>query len=148
MAQSGAAGGAFVQAGLAALPGAGLEVGYVGPSAIFTVEGLLYVQSTPTFLGGPGDAKFSLGLGGAIRPLGVIRTIGETDYAYDVDIGLRFGPSLFFANNATRADKNQQFSLFLDPFVRFATRLGNGRILFAEAGTQDPILRLGIWLGL
>ena len=147
-AQSGTVGGTFVQTGLAVLPGVGLEVGYVGPKTIFTVEGLLYIESTPPFLGGPGDAKFTLGLGGAIRPLGVIRTIGETDYAYDVDIGIRFGPSLFFANNATRADKNQQFSLFVEPFARFATRLGNGRIVFAEAGSQRPFLRLGIWLEL
>jgi hypothetical protein len=147
-AQSGAAGGAFVQTGLAVLPGVGLEVGYVGPKTIFTVEGLLYIESTPTFLGGPGNAKFSLGLGGAVRPLGVVRTIGETDYAYDIDVGIRFGPSLFFANNATRADKNQQFSLFLEPFARFTTRLNNGRIIFAEAGTQRPFLRLGIWLRL
>lgn len=143
--QSGTAGVAFVQGGLAVLPGAGAQVGYVGVRSFFTVEGLLYAGGSPVLGSGERTFKFSLGLGGALRPLGVIRTIGGATHNYDIDFGLRFGPSLLFSTEPTRATKNQQFSLFLDPFVRGIYRLGSGRILFAELGPVRPSIRVGFW---
>ena len=78
----------------------------------------------------------------------MVRTIGNAEYTYDFDIGLRFGPSLFFATNATRSEKNQQFRFILEPFLRFNTRFSGGRILFVEAGTLSPVLRAGLWFRL
>ncbi len=147
-AQPGAAGGRYVQGGLAVLPGIGLSVGYVGPRSFYTVEGLLYADASPPFGGRESSLQVSAGLGVALRPLGVLRTIGGASYAYDVDFGLRFGPSLFFASRTSRARKNQQFSLFLEPFLRFSTRARSGRIFFVEAGTQRPLLRAGLWFRL
>ena len=145
---AGAAQRQIVQAGLAVIPGAGVQVGYVGVRSIYTVEGILYTDISPGFGDGEGSVQVSGGLGGAVRPLGVLRTIGNANPRYDLDVGLRFGPSLFFATNATRSDKNQQFRLVLEPFVRFTSRLQSGRLVYAELGTLRPVLRAGLWIQL
>lgn len=147
-AQGGAVGRSYVQTGLAALPGVGVQVGYVGPHSIYTLEGMLYADGQPALGEGESTLKLSGGLGAALRPLGVVRTIGNANYAYDFDIGVRFGPSLFFTTGATRSDKNQQFSLFLDPFVRFSSRFRDGRIFYLELGPQQPVFRFGLWFGI
>lgn len=146
--QSGTAGVAFVQGSVAVVPGVGAQVGYVGARSFFTVEGLFYVGGSPVLGRGERTFKFSLGLGGALRPLGVLRTIGGATHSYDIDLGLRFGPSLLFSTRPTRATKNQQFSLFLDPFLRVTRRLRSGRILFAELGPLRPAIRVGAWFTL
>ena len=137
----------YVQTGLAVFPGAGVQLGYVGPHSIYTIETMVYADGQPALGRGESTLKLSGGIGAALRPLGVVRTIGNADYRYDFDFGVRFGPSLFFTTGATRADKNQQFSLFLDPFIRFSSRFGNGRIYFVEIGPQKPALRFGLWFG-
>ncbi len=147
-AQSGTAGRSFAQAGLAGLPGLGLQLGYVGPRSIYTAEVILYTDGSTRLPLGDGTVKVSVGIGGALRPLGIVRVIGNADHSYDLDVGLRFGPSFLFDTDPTRSDKNQQFSLFLDPFFRFTRRLGSGRILFAELGVQRPSIRAGVWFGL
>ncbi|MDX1547650.1 MAG: hypothetical protein R3247_11715, partial [Rhodothermales bacterium] len=139
---------AFAQAGLALVPGAGIQAGYVSARSVYTVEGILYTDISPGFGDGEGSVQVSGGLGGTIRPLGILRTIGNTNQRYDLDVGFRFGPSLFFATNATRSDKNQQFRLVLEPFFRFSTRLQSGRLVYAELGTLRPVLRAGLWFRL
>ncbi len=134
-----------MQAGVALVPGLGVQAGYVRTRSLFTVEGILYADTTPRFAGGEGSVIVSGGFGGAIRPLGFPRLIGTADYPYDFDIGLRFGPSLTFTRGATQAEKNQQFSLFLEPFLRFSSRLSSGRIYFVEAGTLRPLFRAGFF---
>ena len=134
-----------LQVGLGAVPGIGIQAGYVAPRSFYTIEGMLYTDAVPGFSGGEGSVQVSAGIGAALRPLGILRTFGETNYPYDLDVGLRFGPGLFFAFNETRVSKNQRFSLFLEPFVRFSTRLASGRMVFAEAGIQRPLLRAGLW---
>lgn len=138
----------LVQTGLAAVPGLGVQVGFVRARSLFTIEGLLSADASPTFAGGEGNVQVSASGGGSIRTLGIPRLFGTVDYPYDFDVGLRFGPSLFFATNATRSEKNQQFSLFIEPFLRFSSRLGNGRLYYIEAGTQRPLFRFGLWFGL
>ncbi len=134
-----------MQAGMALVPGLGVQAGYVRTRSLFTIEGILYADTTPRFVGGEGSVIVSGGLGGAIRPLGFPRLIGTADYPYDFDIGLRFGPSLTFTRGATQAEKNQQFSLFLEPFLRFSSSFSSGRFYFVEAGTLRPLLRAGFF---
>jgi hypothetical protein len=139
-----------IQLGLGVVPGFGGQLGYVSPSALFTTEGMLYVNASPQFAGGQGSVQVSLGIGGAFRPLGLTRMMGNTGYTgYDIDLGLRFGPSLeFFTYEETRVEKNQRFSLFLDPYVRVTSDIRPGRRFFVEAGIQRPLFRGGLWLSL
>lgn len=142
------AGQRYVQAGIGIIPGIGLQGGYMRPSSFYTVEGTLYVDGSPRFAGGQGSIQVSGGLGGAIRILGIIRAIGSPGYQNrDFDIGLRFGPSLFFTVGESSRDENP-FSLFLEPFLRTTSSLGRDHIFFAELGIQRPILRAGIWFEL
>ncbi len=147
-AQGGAVGQRYLQTGVAVFPGVGVQLGYVGPHSIYTLETMIYADGQPSLGSGESTLQLSGGIGAALRPLGVVRTIGNADYRYDFDFGVRFGPSLFFTTGATRADKNQQFSLFLDPFIRFSSRFKNDRIFYIEIGPQQPDLRFGLWFGI
>ena len=142
-----APGSRYIQAGAGVIPGIGLQGGYVAPRSFFTFEGIVYVDGSPPFAGGQGSVQVSGGLGGAIRVLGIFRTIGGPGYqGRDFDVGLRFGPSLFFAVGESSRDENP-FSLFLEPFLRATSTFGGERIFFAELGIQRPILRAGVWFG-
>lgn len=133
-----------LQAGLGVLPGAGIQIGYVAPRNLYTLETLLYVDTTPQFAGGEGNVQSSAGVGAALRPFGFVRAAGNAQADYDLDVGLRFGPSLFFTTNATRKDKNQQFRLFLEPFIRVSGTGEGSRTYYVEVGTHRPFLRGGI----
>lgn len=136
--------GRHLQAGFGVLPGVGLQGGVVIPRGFYTVEGLLYVDGSPPFAGGEGSVQVSGGLGGAVRILGILRALGSPRYDdRDLDVGLRFGPSLFFTLGESGRSENP-FSLFLDPFVRASSPLGSRRVFFAEVGLQRPILRGGV----
>ena len=138
----------WVQTGLAAIPGLGLQLGYVSPRSFYTVEGVVSADATPSFSGGEGSLQVSLGLGGALRPLGVMQVLGNTrQTAYDVHLGLRLGPSLFFSYGESSRTENP-FSLYLEPYVRLTSRLPSRRTVYAELGLQRPVLRGGIWLNL
>lgn len=137
-----------VQLGAGVLPGIGVQAGYIAPRGFYTVEGILYVDGSPRFAGGEGSVQVAGGLGGAIRILGILRTVGSPGYmGQDFDVGLRFGPSLFFTVGESSRGENP-FSLFLEPFLRATSNFGGDRIFFAEIGIQRPFLRAGIWLGL
>lgn len=138
----------YIQAGAGVLPGVGVQGGYVAPRSFFTVEGVLYVDGSPPFAGGEGSVQLSGGLGGSIRMLGILRAIGSPGYQdRDFDVGLRFGPSLFFTVGESSRGENP-FSLFLEPFLRATSTLGGNRTFFAELGIQRPIFRAGIWFDL
>ncbi len=142
------AGQRYIQAGIGVIPGVGLQGGYMMPASFYTVEGTLYVDGSPSFAGGQGSIQLSGGLGGAVRVLGIIRAVGSPGYQNrDFDVGLRFGPSLFFTMGESSRDENP-FSLFLEPFLRATSSLGRDHIFFAELGVQRPILRAGIWFDL
>ncbi len=133
-----------LQAGLGVIPGVGLQSGMVLPRGFYTIEGVAYVDVTPPYGGGEGSVQVSGGLGGSIRILGIIRALGNPGYrARDIDVGLRFGPSLFFAIGESSRGENP-FSLFFDPFVRLTSTLGGSRVFFAELGLQRPVLRAGL----
>lgn len=132
--------------GVGAVPGIGLQTGYVSLRSLYTIEGMLYVDGSPPFAGGQGSIQISGGLGGAVRVLSIMRIIGTPENVdRDFDVGLRFGPSLFFTVGESSREENP-FSLFLEPFLRFSTTLGDSKFYFAELGIQRPFLRAGLWL--
>ncbi len=102
-----------------------------------SVDTELWKERTPLYV--------SVGVGAALRPLGVLRVIGQANYSYDLYLGIRFGPALTFLQKQTRAEKNRQFSLFLDPFLRYTRPLGQ-QTAFVEIGSQRPSLRIGFWI--
>ena len=134
-----------LQVGLGAWPGAGFQAGHVQARSVYTLEVItsvdteLWKERTPVHI--------SAGVGTAFRPLGIFRIIGRANYAYDLYLGVRFGPALAFLQNATRAEKNRQFSLFLDPYIRYTASIGRQPI-FLEIGSQRPSLRFGLWIAL
>jgi hypothetical protein len=137
--------GQHFQVGLGALPGAGVQAGYIDDQSWYTAEGMLYADASPGFFTGNGNIQASLGIGGSIRVFGVARFVTGAEYAYDIDVGLRFGPSLYFAREGTPEALNP-FRLFVEPFGRYVTRSGSRSHFFAEAGLQRSFLRVGIWL--
>lgn len=134
-----------LQVGLGAWPGAGFQAGHVLARSVYTLEVITSVDSelwnerTPLHL--------SAGVGTALRPLGVLRVIGRANYEYDLYLGVRFGPALTFLQKATRAEKNRQFSLFLDPYIRYTASIGRQPV-FVEIGSQRPSFRFGLWVAL
>lgn len=138
--------GQVLQAGLAAMPGLGMQLGYVSPRSIYTLEGLLYLDAAPSFAGGEGNVQLSIAFGSAFRITGLIRTLGNAPISYDLDVGMRLGPGLLFTQRETRAQKNQQFGLFLEPFFRLISAFGTRRFFFGEAGLHRPFFRAGLWI--
>ncbi len=137
-----------LQAGFAVWPGIGSQVNYVDVHAVYTIESAVYSELQPSLGRSRTSLVVSGGVGVSFRPLGVLRVLGQADYGYDVDVGVRFGPSLFFTRRATRADKNKQFRLFLDPFLRLTRPRPSGSIYYVEIGPLRPALRLGLWFRL
>ena len=137
-----------VQLGIAAIPGAGAVAGYVLPRGFYTIGAILYADATPRFSGGEGSLLVSLGIGGSIRPMGVVRMIANAGAGtYDLDLGVRVGQSLFFPYGESSRRRNP-FSLFIEPFVRVTSDLNRDRTYFVEVGIQRPILRVGLWMSL
>ena len=134
-----------MQAGLGVGPGAGAHVAVIQSRSIYTLEVLtaadseLWKERAPLYV--------SMGVGVALRPVGILRIITGTDYGYDLDLGVRFGPTLSFLRRASRAEKNRQFNLFLDPFLRYIRSFGQQDV-YLEIGFQRPILRAGFWISL
>jgi hypothetical protein len=139
--------GTFFYLGGGTLPGFGGVVTYsTSEFLVLTQEASLYVDYTPRLVGGRGRLLVGAGFGGSVR---VLRLLGEvTGFEhgrYDLDTGLRFGPSFFFSFfEQTAASKARAYSLFLDPFARGSLQLANGRTLFGEIGRQPPHLRGGL----
>lgn len=143
-AQQTATEGGHINAGVAVIPGVGLHAAYVQPRALYTMEGALYVDFSPSFAGGEGSIQLSGGLGGALRIFGIMRAIGNPPTpGTDLDFGFRLGPALFFPLGESSRSENP-FSLFMEPFGRFSTELAEDRIAFVELGLQRPILRAGV----
>jgi hypothetical protein len=134
-----------LQVGLGAWPGAGLQAGHVLTRSVYSLEVITSVDTE--FWKERIPVHVSAGVGTAFRPLGVLRVIGRANYTYDLYFGVRFGPALTFLQNASRAEKNRQFSLFLDPYMRYTVSIGQQPV-FVEIGSQRPSLRFGLWIAL
>lgn len=136
--------GGYLQAGLATFPGVGVQAGYVSTSSLVTreVTGILDLR----VLSRDSTAQVTTTLGGAVRLLGIGRTIGGVPYrGVDVDLGLRIGPAFTFRlQDEDRAFRNRRFNLFLEPYVRW-TGLVRRRLLFIELGVHSPVIRFGGW---
>lgn len=138
-----------LQLGAGILPGVGAQAGYVRPRGFYTVEGVLLIDGSPPFAGGEANVQVAAGLGGALRILGILRTIGSPGYVgRNFDVGLRFGPSLFFTFGEESSRRENPFSLYLEPYLRATSTFNGDRIFFAELGIQKPFLRAGVWLEL
>jgi len=136
----------FAQVGGALLPGVGVQAG-VGATtlAIFTQEVAVYAHYR---LGAQEDQLLLLGLGvgGSVRALRILAIfLDQTPGRFELDAGLRFGPTFAFSFvEQTAATRVRQFRLFGDLFVRGVLEVREGRLAFAELGTQDGTLRGGL----
>ncbi|MBT8401150.1 MAG: hypothetical protein KJO98_11785 [Rhodothermia bacterium] len=139
----------ILQLGGAVLPGIGFQIGYVEAGPAFTREAFAYVDVAPRFGSNREELQVSAGLGAGIRVIGTLETLTLiTPRVWDFHLGFRFGPGLNFAAEETRSDKNQRFSLFLEPFGRFTVAPKGEQIYFLEGGINRPYLRLGVWLAI
>lgn len=136
--------------GVGGLPGLGAMAGYVAPARMYTREAVVYGDVIPSIRGRDGSAYVAVVIGGALRIIGTGETLGFIPpKKYDIDIGIRLGPSLVFEFEESRADKNKRFNVAAEPFLRFARKLGKQqRTFFAEGGLIRPTLRFGIWIGM
>lgn len=130
--------------------GPGLFGAYAAPRlVVFTQEAALYVDYNPKITGQGGQLRLAAGLGGSIRVLRVLEIWQGFDAdRLDLDAGVRFGPAFdipFFS--PTGQQRTRAFSVMFDPFVRGQVRLGNNRVVFAELGASEPIIRGGLSLG-
>ena len=136
-----------IQAGIGVWPGVGSQINYVRAHTTYSWETAIYMEVEP----GSGRSRtiffVSGGVGAAVRPLGILRVVGDADYGYDLDVGVRLGPGLLFRDKSTHADRNQQFRLVVDPFVRLLLPRSQ-RTWFIELGPSRPAFRAGLWLGL
>ena len=139
-----------LQLGVGLLPGTGAFIGYSAPRlTIFTQDAALYADYTPRVVGGSGRLLVAAGVGGSLR---VLRIVGiATDFEpgpLDLDAGLRFGPSFFYAFfERTAEEEARSFRVMLDTFGRGTLQLGGGRVVFVELGSQAPSLRAGLSVG-
>ncbi len=140
----------FLQAGVSVGPGLGLQAGAALPAAtIFTREAALYADYR---FGDREEQRLlvGLGVGGSVRVMRILFII--FDYApgaFELDAGLRFGPSFAFSFiEETAATRARQFRLFADLFARGAIELQSGRLVFTEIGTHSGTVRVGLLLAL
>ncbi len=136
-----------LQIGAGALPGVGLNVAYVDAGDVFTREATVYSHLRPRFASDDESLQVSAGIGVSLRIINSLQTMDFLEpRIWDLHLGLRFGPSLVFRRNETLAEKNQRFSLFVDPFIRFLLTPGDRLTYFFEAGTHRASVRAGVWL--
>ena len=146
--QSRALGDDVLMLGIGAIPGLGIQAGYVAPRTLYTREALLYVDAKP-FSGKEGSVQIAVVIGGSARIIGIAETLGAVGQRrFDLDFGLRLGPGLTFQFEQTRSSKNQRFSLAFEPFLRFSSVLGPRRHYYVEAGVIRPLIRAGVLLRL
>ena len=136
-----------VYVGVGVVPGVGGVAMATDPVVdVFTRELALYADYVPRVTGGAGRLRTAVGIGGAVRALRIVEIVRNSDPGpLDVDVGVRIGPSFYTAFFEQSAQsRSRAFSVMLDPFARGTLRLGPGRVVFAEAGTQSPSFRVGL----
>ncbi|MEM1057581.1 MAG: hypothetical protein AAGI52_18845 [Bacteroidota bacterium] len=131
--------------------GFGPGFGVVGTASLPTIsvvtrEVVVYADYVPRVTGGSGRLLTAVGVGGSVRLVRAYDVVMDRPASrYDLDLGLRIGPSFYTAFfEQTAESRSRAFSVMLDPFARGTYRLGGGRVVFAEIGTQAPTLRAGL----
>lgn len=150
-AQDGLGAAPRVYLGAGVLPGTGAFAGYAAPRlSVFTVEGALYADYTPRVAGGSGRLLASVGAGGAVRALRIVGAVTDFEPGpLDLDLGLRLGPSFYYAFfERTAEEEARAFRVMLDSFARGTVQLGGGRVVFVELGSTAPSLRGGLSFGI
>ncbi len=135
----------YVGAGIG--PGVGgVAMGTDPVLSVFTREVAVYADYVPRVTGGSGRLVTAVGVGGAVRALRVLDLVqNRNPGAFDVDLGIRIGPSFYTAFfDQTAESKSRAFSVMLDPFARVTLRRSSNRVFFAEVGTQSPSFRAGL----
>lgn len=89
-----------------------------------------------------GSVRAIATVGGALRIMGARRTVLQlAESPWNLDAGLRLGPSILFRFEESRIDRNKRFTLLADPFVR----AGYGRFSL-ELAVHSPSVRAGFWI--
>ncbi len=138
-----------VYLGAGIVPGVGGFAAYAAPRlSVFTLEGALYADYAPRVTGGSGRLLVAVGVGGGLRALRIAGIVTNFEPGpLDVDVGLRLGPSFYYAFSETTAEEEaRSFRVMLEAFARGTLRLGAGRVVFVELGGQAPNLRGGLAL--
>jgi len=140
--------GHYVQAGVSAASGWGINVGSVSAKTLYTREIQIVSNLEPAFRRTSDQINVMALVGFSVRVFGFERLLGNVPYrGYDIDVGFRAGPGLSFSSRDTRVDKNKRFVLVVEPMIRFSRALAYG-VFFVEGGTVSPHLRVGTWLNL
>lgn len=133
----------FLQLGLGILPGAGLQAGYVDQKRMYTRDAAFYGHIQPGVFENDGSAQVSAAIGFSLRIIGLLETVNAiNERTYDIDVGVRLGPGLTFAFDETPLQKNQRFSLTLEPVLRLS-RGQNRYRYYLETGIVRPSIRFG-----
>lgn len=130
------------------IPGVGVVAAHSLPTLfVFTREMAVYADYT---VGGGNRLLVAAGVGGAVQLTRIVEIVQNRDLgAVHLDVGLRLGPSFYYAlGDQSAEEETRSFRVMFDPFVRGSYRTQGGRVLFAEVGAQAPDLRVGLSLGL
>ncbi|NND72139.1 MAG: hypothetical protein HKN43_11235 [Rhodothermales bacterium] len=140
--------GTGIQAGIGFLPGVGIQVAYFDAKRMYVRDVVFYTHLQPGIFENSGSLQISGSLGAAVRIIGILETIGAmSPRLFDVHLGARIGPGLTFAFDESSLEKNQRFSLTLEPLARFVQEVG-GRRYYMELGIVRPSLRFGLLFSL
>ena len=133
--------GTYAFAGPAFLPGAGVAAGSVVVGRFVTRE----VWLSGSYRSSASGSVRAIGtVGGAIRLLGARRTVLQLPVGvYDIDLGMRLGPSILFRFEETAIDKHKRFTLVAEPFLRVIADRGTPFSL--EVGIHRPAVRGAVW---
>ena len=138
----------LLQLGIGVLPGVGMQAAYIDQRRMYTRDAVFYGHVQPGFFENDGSVQVSGALGFSVRIIGILVTTGAiSDRGYDIDIGARLGPGLTFGFSETPLEKNQRFSLTLEPTLRMIKEIGSRRY-YLETGIVRPSIRMGALISL
>lgn len=140
--------GPVLQIGPGLVPGVGVEVAYLDMERMYTRDVVFYSHVQTGVLENEGSLQLTASLGVTARIIGILETMNlARPRSFDIHIGARIGPGLTFGFDETSLEKNQRFSLTLEPIARYVQQIGR-RDYFVELGIVRPSLRFGTLISL
>ena len=137
-----------IQAGIGVLPGIGVQVGFIDQERMYTRDVVFQAHLQPGLFENSGNVQISGVIGASLQIFGILETIGAIEpRTFDIHVGARIGPGLTFAFDESSLEKNQRFSLTLEPVARAIQTIG-GRFYYVEVGIVRPSIRFGMMLRL